>query len=344
MPNPSFGQQLPQHAALPDIRLSVLAGDSPTMEHVRITTKLYGTSAPKAPTGLAVVSDDPVTLTWNTTASGLKYNVYRRNFSSGAFGPPIAQNVTVSGSPFQWTDPAAVPGNYYSYVVTAVDSGGRESGISFDVSVGTNTMPRILTTVLPDATWNREYEVTLSAGGNAPFAWTVVDGSLPSGLTLSANGTLSGTPGVLGLWDFTVQVEDMNGSTNTQEYSLLVMQRLFIFADDFEDDTPLNATNSGLGIRPDDDGAGEDAADVGSVYSSPSGEYQIRVNPEQSGNTSSHVLFMNQIGSGTQDDQFIDGFLKKPARSTAWKSVLISITPVFRVQILIAPTPCGCIS
>ncbi|NJL19417.1 MAG: hypothetical protein HC901_03950, partial [Bdellovibrionaceae bacterium] len=108
--NTAFGKQ-GAGVNVPDLRLVVKSGPSPSVKVFKISADFYQPAAPKAPTGLAVVSDDPVTLTWNTTASGLKYNVYRRNFSSGAFGPPIAQNVTVSGSPFQWTDPAPFPAN-----------------------------------------------------------------------------------------------------------------------------------------------------------------------------------------------------------------------------------------
>ena len=305
LPNPSFGQQLPEHADLPDIRLAVLAGDSPKLEHVKLKTALYGTPVPASIGDLEIAAGPNPTLIWSAIQEpGYTYNIYRRSTSSGAFGAPIA---TVAESTFQ---DAGVAGDtkVYTYGVTAVKPGGGESAISFEVSTDWPDVPAIITRTLPAAFLDREYSSVLLANGEYPFEWSVVDGSLPPGMALYANGYLGGTPGSEGSWSFTVQAEDRDGGdADTQVLSLEVRQRLPVFLDDFEDDTPLDSTNTGLDIRADVDGAGEDVADVGYQYSSPFGEYQIRANPETNGNSSSHVLFMNQIGSGTQDAQYING-------------------------------------
>ena len=53
----------------------------------------------------------------------------------------------------------------------------------------------IATTALPDAQVGVVYDATLAArGGTAPYVWSLAAGSLPSGLTLSAGGTLGGSP------------------------------------------------------------------------------------------------------------------------------------------------------
>src|SRR5579863_6341617 len=63
------------------------------------------------------------------------------------------------------------------------DSGGGPSPIS------------IVTTALPDAQVGVAYDAALAArGGTAPYVWSLAAGSLPSGLTLSAGGTLGGSP------------------------------------------------------------------------------------------------------------------------------------------------------
>jgi large repetitive protein len=50
----------------------------------------------------------------------------------------------------------------------------------------------------------------------------VTSGTLPSGLTLSGSGVLSGTPTTTGTYDFTVGATDSLGNTGSIYYSLSV--------------------------------------------------------------------------------------------------------------------------
>jgi Putative Ig domain len=52
-----------------------------------------------------------------------------------------------------------------------------------------------------------------------PFTWTLAGGSLPPGLTLSANGQILGTPTATGTFSFTARVTDAGGQTATQTFS-----------------------------------------------------------------------------------------------------------------------------
>lgn len=56
------------------------------------------------------------------------------------------------------------------------------------------------------------YSYTLSAyGGVKPYTWTIIYGSLPLGLSLTSNGTISGTPTTAGTYSFTTKATDSNG-------------------------------------------------------------------------------------------------------------------------------------
>jgi Putative Ig domain len=57
-------------------------------------------------------------------------------------------------------------------------------------------------------------------GGTAPYTWSVTSGSLPAGLKLRSNGTLSGTPSATGTTAFTVQVTDTEDPAATATASL----------------------------------------------------------------------------------------------------------------------------
>jgi len=56
--------------------------------------------------------------------------------------------------------------------------------------------------------------------GTPPYTWSVVSGSLPSGVTLSSDGVLSGIPVDAGNFVFTVQVTDNVGATATKTFTL----------------------------------------------------------------------------------------------------------------------------
>ncbi|MBB4606318.1 uncharacterized protein YhjY with autotransporter beta-barrel domain [Xanthomonas arboricola] len=81
----------------------------------------------------------------------------------------------------------------------------------------------IAPTTLPAATRGTAYSQTLSAsGGTAPYTYAVSAGSLPAGITLASNGTLSGTATVEGSFNVTVTAIDANTFTATQAYALTV--------------------------------------------------------------------------------------------------------------------------
>jgi len=89
----------------------------------------------------------------------------------------------------------------------------RQSGFIWgatDLLISDQSLPlAVATTALPDATFAAPYAASLEAnGGKPPYAWSMTAGELPSGLTLSADGTLSGTPLVQGVFAFTARVTD----------------------------------------------------------------------------------------------------------------------------------------
>jgi hypothetical protein len=86
-----------------------------------------------------------------------------------------------------------------------------------------DSTPSITTTSLPGGTQGSAYSQTLAAtSGNAPLTWSVSAGSLPSGLSLSSGGVISGTPSGSGTSNFTVQVSDADSDTDTQALSIAI--------------------------------------------------------------------------------------------------------------------------
>src|SRR5262249_26159400 len=83
---------------------------------------------------------------------------------------------------------------------------------------------QITTTTLPDALQGTAYAAQLTAtGGTAPYTWSMVGGSLPTGVTIASSGGISGTPSdTTGTFAFTVRVTDSAVSPQTANQVLTI--------------------------------------------------------------------------------------------------------------------------
>ena len=81
----------------------------------------------------------------------------------------------------------------------------------------------VSTTSLPSARVGKVYSRQLLAvRGQPPYTWAQIDGRLPPGTSLSADGVLSGEVQSTFPTFFTVQVTDVNGDTAMQPLSISV--------------------------------------------------------------------------------------------------------------------------
>lgn len=93
--------------------------------------------------------------------------------------------------------------------VTATD-GVRSDTKHFHLVVVSGLV--VSTTSLPNAGFGASYSASVAAaGGTLPYSWNIIDGSLPPGLTLNPNGTITGRALAEGTFTFTVNVTDQNG-------------------------------------------------------------------------------------------------------------------------------------
>ena len=81
--------------------------------------------------------------------------------------------------------------------------------------------PTITTTAIPGAGQNVAYLYTLTATGDVTITWDITIGALPTGLSLSTAGVISGTPTTVESQTFTVRATNDSGN-DTLELTLAV--------------------------------------------------------------------------------------------------------------------------
>src|SRR3989344_2331308 len=86
---------------------------------------------------------------------------------------------------------------------------------------------QITNSVLGDGVTNQIYAAPVNAsGGVGTKTYSVSGGALPTGLNLSSNGTISGTPTTAGSHTFTIKVEDSSNPKQlvTKEYTINIVR------------------------------------------------------------------------------------------------------------------------
>ena len=124
----------------------------------------------------------------------------------------LPDGLLLSSAGLVWGIPTT-EGNF-TFIVKATNIAGSDTA-TFTVTVDPATvipvLPAITTTSLADGTVGEPYNQTLTATGTAPITWSLYDGSLPDGLTLSPAGVISGTPTAAGTFTFIIDAANIAG-------------------------------------------------------------------------------------------------------------------------------------
>ena len=114
-----------------------------------------------------------------------------------------------------------VPAGNILYGTTG--SGGIPGfGMLFNFSL-TPVPVAITTASMPPATAGSVYNFYFTAsGGQQPYAWSIISGTLPSNMSPLEGNYLFGYPNLVGTYNFTMQVTDAYGVMATQALSLVV--------------------------------------------------------------------------------------------------------------------------
>ncbi len=180
-----------------------------------------------------VIACQVITVTNPGTSAGTVDAAFSQTFTqSGAIGAvtfttsstlpsglSLSTAGVLSGTPGQ-------PGTF-PITVTVTDSNGcTGTSATYNLVIAcqliTVTNPGVTTAIFNTA-FNQSFGQT-GVGTHTPAIFTLASGTLPTGLTLSSAGVLSGTPSVTGTYQMTVTVTDANGCFGTgSTYTLSVI-------------------------------------------------------------------------------------------------------------------------
>ena len=175
-------------------------------------------AAPTITFSPSTLTDAQVGVSYTQVLSGVGGTAPYTNFiiSAGALpaGLTLSASGTVSGTP--------TAGGNFSFAVQAKDSstgtGPFSASQAYSLSVANPTISYTPATLAGIKVGVSVNQALTGVGGTAPYSnFAITAGTLPTGLTLSSSGTLSGTPTAGGIFSFTFSAKD--SSTGTGPYT-----------------------------------------------------------------------------------------------------------------------------
>jgi hypothetical protein len=171
-------------------------------------------ASPLAITSPGTLPDATVGVPYSATlqaSGGISPFTWSLTTGSLPAGLGLSSGGTISGTP---TAASAST----SFGVTANDSSSPAQSTTQTLAIHVATKLAVTTVALADGRVGSPYVQNLAAtGGTGTYSWSLASGTLPTGLTLSATGVISGTPTTVNLTGsmFSVQARDSGSPAQT---------------------------------------------------------------------------------------------------------------------------------
>ena len=253
----AYSQVLSSSGGIAPYSFAVTAGTLPTGLTLATDGTLSGTPTYAGTFNFTVTASDstggsgPATqdIPYTLTIAAPSLTVAPGSLPNGTAGTLYQQTLTASGgiTPYTYAVTAgSLPGGLtlssggvlggvptasgtFNFTVTATDSTGGTAGSGSQSYSLTIQLPTLVLApaAVPGGVAGTAYSQAITAsGGTAPYTYSLHAGTLPNGVTLASDGTISGTPTETGSFGFTVMVEDSTAGTGpasaSQNYTLVV--------------------------------------------------------------------------------------------------------------------------
>ena len=195
-----------------------------------------GFSSATATATLSITVLSPLLITTTSLPSEIATASYNATLIATGGKPPYTWNLVSGRLPAGLSLDAnsgtiigtASAGGTSNFTVRVGDSGAFVATATANFSITVLNPLSVTTTSLPTGTVNVPYAGTLVAtGGQPPYTWNIVSGSLPVGLSLNtSSGAITGTATTGGTSNFTVRVADAEpfAATATESLSITLNQ------------------------------------------------------------------------------------------------------------------------
>jgi hypothetical protein len=183
---------------------------------VQATISTGGTYS--ADLSLTVAASTPLQITTTTLANGAVGTAYSATLQAAGGTMPYSWSLASGSLPVGLTfsssgtisgTPTVSGTSSFSASVKDSETSPQIATSTFAITIAQPPPLQLTTTTLPNGTVGSSYSLALQAtGGVVPYGWSLASGSLPTGLTLSTGGVISGTPTASGTFTFSLTVTD----------------------------------------------------------------------------------------------------------------------------------------
>ena len=229
-----------------------LSGTPTTAGNFTFTATVSDQTGATTSRSLSIRIVAPLRIQTEALPSGMQGTAYSAPLSATGGFPPYAWSASGSLPPGLTLDAstgtlAGTPTQTgtFGFTVSVSDTARTTASRAFTIRVVAPL--RILTSSLPQAVEERDYSAAIQAeGGAPPYSFSVASGSLPPGLTLSSDGTLSGSPSQPGEFTFTARASDSLGFRAERPLTITVLEVPRILTASLPDGRVGQAYSAGL--------------------------------------------------------------------------------------------------
>jgi autotransporter-associated beta strand protein len=176
----------------------------------------FGYEAPEPLMVTITNSGNQPTGTLTVTLSGINADCFSLSQISSSLQRTLPSIVVDGSGSFYVYPNTGLELGTYTAIVTVSGTNGIIASLDLYFAVLEMLPLTITTATLPGGTVDVAYTATLVATGDEPITWSIDNGNLPNGLSLSASGTISGIPTTADTFTFTVKAINATGNDTKQ--------------------------------------------------------------------------------------------------------------------------------